>query len=112
MALEITEMSYEQGGPKKPAPQDKGTPKKPSAPQKGKLLSSMKKKYTKEVDTIEVDGNSYPLSRGVKKPKFSLEPELPLETSKPYGPVKAAIGPRLDRSPKETRKAKPGYIKE
>jgi len=54
MALEMTEMSYEQGGPKKSAPQDKGTPKKPS-PQKGKLLSSMKKKYLNGVEVMDTE---------------------------------------------------------
>ena len=55
MALEITEMSYEQGGPKKSAPQDKGTPKKSAAPQKGKLLSSMKKKYLNGVEVMDTE---------------------------------------------------------
>ena len=43
MALEITEMSYEQRGPKKPATQ------------KGKLLSSMKKKYLNGVEVMDTE---------------------------------------------------------
>lgn len=43
MAMEITEMVYEQGGPKKPATQ------------KGKLLSSMKKKYVNGVEVMDTE---------------------------------------------------------
>lgn len=135
MALEITEMSYEQGGPKKSAPQDKGTPKKSAAPQKGKLLSSMKKKYLNGVEVMDTElRENVPVSQvkkegaefvramdksrimseklNAEKEKATTGPRFRLEPSKSYGPVKAAGGPRLDFSPKEKRKAKPGYIKE
>ena len=123
MALEITEMSYEQGGPKKSAPQDKGTPKK-SAPQKGKLLSSMKKKYLNGVEVMDTElRENVPVSqvrkegaefvRAMDKSRIMSEklnaekekaktaplkaaggPRFRLESSKSYGPAKSAIGPK------------------
>ena len=42
MALEMTEMSYNQRGPKKPV-------------QKGKLISSMKKKYLNGVEVMDTE---------------------------------------------------------
>ena len=142
MAVEITEMSYEQGGPKKSAPQDKGTPKK-SAPQKGKLLSSMKKKYLNGVEVMDTElRENVPVSqvrkegaefvRAMDKSRIMSE-RLKAEKEKAElnggdigqkyksyekeikvlkAPLKAAISPRLDFSPKEKRKAKPGHINE
>jgi hypothetical protein len=49
MAMEITEMVYDQGGPKKPKKIEK-----PAGP-KGKLLSSMKKKFINGVEVMDTE---------------------------------------------------------
>lgn len=49
MAMEITEMVYDQGGPKKPKKIEK-----PAGP-KGKLLSSMKKKFLNGVEVMDTE---------------------------------------------------------
>jgi len=55
MALEIEEKVYAQGGPKAPGSiTPNRTPKAP-AKEKGKLLSSMKKKYVKGVEVMDTE---------------------------------------------------------
>jgi regulator of protease activity HflC (stomatin/prohibitin superfamily) len=129
MAMEITEMVYEQRGPKKPGTLTPNRTPKAPAKEKGKLLSSMKKKFINGVEVMDTELRKNVPVKQVKKEtqefvsamddaRKKMEREkaekekVKLSQPKMYGPVKAAIGPRLDRSPKETRKAKPGYIKE
>jgi hypothetical protein len=55
MAMEITEMVYEQRGPKKPGTLTPNRTPKAPAKEKGKLLSSMKKKFINGVEVMDTE---------------------------------------------------------
>jgi hypothetical protein len=94
MAMEITEMVYEQGGPKKPATiTPNRTPKAP-AKEKGKLLSSMKKKYVNGVEVMDTELRKKDAEFGRAMEKAQFDKALKLAPSKIYGPKPTLKPPR------------------